>query len=143
MQLSSVVYPSSQTYTPTWSAPTPPALNNGTITGSYYQIGKLVWVQVDLIMGAGTTYGTGAYTFTLPTNLPVKTGKVFCGGSYIKITGTSFNTGIPTNVNAGSTSTTVVSIATSIAQGNYVSATLPGTFADTCEIHFTIMYETP
>lgn len=56
-----------QTYVPTWaSTGTQPALGNGTITGRYIQIGKLVYFTVTLTMGTTTTFGTGIYTFTLP-----------------------------------------------------------------------------
>jgi hypothetical protein len=54
-------------YTPAWTATgTAPVLNNGTLTGSYSQVGKLVFVYGKLLMGSSTTYGTGNYSFSLP-----------------------------------------------------------------------------
>lgn len=55
------------TYTPSWlSSGVAPALGNGTITGRYIQIGKLVYVQIKLTIGSTSTFGTGSYFFDLP-----------------------------------------------------------------------------
>jgi hypothetical protein len=54
-------------YTPAWTASgTPPVLGNGTLTGSYAQVGKLTFAAFTLTPGTTTTYGTGNYTVTLP-----------------------------------------------------------------------------
>lgn len=55
-------------YTPTWTAATTnPELGDGTLTGYYLQAGKLVVLSIVLTMGSTTTYGAGAYRFSLPT----------------------------------------------------------------------------
>lgn len=54
-------------YTPTWTASgTAPAKGNGTITGRYLQIGKLIHVTIAFAAGSTTTFGTGTWSFTLP-----------------------------------------------------------------------------
>jgi hypothetical protein len=54
-------------YTPSWtSSGTAPALGNGSITGSYVRIGDLGWFSIQFIAGSTTTFGTGAYSFSLP-----------------------------------------------------------------------------
>lgn len=54
-------------YTPTWaSSATQPVLGNGTLTGAYMRVGKLLAFRIALTMGSTTTYGTGTYQFTLP-----------------------------------------------------------------------------
>lgn len=54
-------------YTPAWtSSGTAPVLNNGTLTGTYIQVGKLVIGQANLIMGSTTTFGTGNYRLSVP-----------------------------------------------------------------------------
>lgn len=54
-------------YVPVWaSSGTAVALGNGTIAGSYLQVGKFVHGTVTLTFGTTTTFGTGAYTLTLP-----------------------------------------------------------------------------
>lgn len=54
-------------YTPVWSTSgTAPALNDGSLTGAFYQMGRLVNVRIVFIAGPGTTFGTGTYRFSLP-----------------------------------------------------------------------------
>ena len=54
-------------YTPTWGGNTTnPAIGNGTITGSYCQIGKTVFGRVKIVVGSTTTFGSGAYFLSLP-----------------------------------------------------------------------------
>lgn len=54
-------------YTPVWSAvTTQPVLGNGTLTGNYFQAGKLVHVRIVLNPGSTTTFGTGLYRLSLP-----------------------------------------------------------------------------
>lgn len=56
-------------YTPTWgSTGTAPAVGNGTIDGEYRKVGRELDFAIYLVMGSTTTYGTGAYTFTLPAS---------------------------------------------------------------------------
>jgi hypothetical protein len=55
-------------YTPTWTTDggTQPALNNGTLTGFFKLIGKICFVRVKLNPGSTTTFGSGAFQFSLP-----------------------------------------------------------------------------
>ena len=56
-----------QSYTPTWTASTTnPTLGNGILNGRYTQVGKLVTCNLYLQMGSTTTYGSGAWSFSLP-----------------------------------------------------------------------------
>jgi len=56
-----------QFYTPNWSALlVAPALGDGNIFGRYRVIGKTVSYALRLATGAGTTYGSGIWMFTLP-----------------------------------------------------------------------------
>ncbi|MGW9437927.1 hypothetical protein [Streptomyces sp. NPDC055607] len=55
------------TYTPVWTAATTnPVLGNGSIIGRHKKLGRLVNYQIDLTMGSTTTYGSGAWSITLP-----------------------------------------------------------------------------
>ena len=57
----------SETFTPTWTASgTAPAIGNGTLTGRYFRIQKIVFVQMLFVAGSTTTYGTGNYSFSVP-----------------------------------------------------------------------------
>jgi hypothetical protein len=64
-----------EAYTPTWaSTGTQPALGNGTIAGRYTKIGNTVHAIVTLTVGSTTTFGTGAWSFSMPsTMLPLTT----------------------------------------------------------------------
>jgi hypothetical protein len=55
-------------YTPAWTTDggTQPVLNNGTVTGAYKVIGKTCFVRVKLNPGSSTTFGSGAFQFSLP-----------------------------------------------------------------------------
>jgi len=54
-------------YTPSWtSTGTQPAIGNGSIAGSYVQIGKIEVASASIVAGSTTTYGTGNYSLSLP-----------------------------------------------------------------------------
>ncbi|MEU8379786.1 hypothetical protein [Streptosporangium sp. NPDC048865] len=60
-------------YTPTWTgATTNPSLGNGTLVAAYKRSdqSKSVYVRLRLVAGTTTTYGTGAWLFSLPSGLP-------------------------------------------------------------------------
>jgi len=60
--------PSWTSYTPTWTTSgTAPSLGNGTLTGGYLAIGKILFFRIQLQPGSTTTFGTGGYSFALPT----------------------------------------------------------------------------
>jgi hypothetical protein len=55
------------TYTPAWTAvTTAPAIGNGTLTGKYAVVGKVCHFTALVTFGSTTTFGSGAYTFSLP-----------------------------------------------------------------------------
>ena len=54
-------------YTVAWgSSGTAPAIGNGTIAGAYSQVQKTVMFRAQMTTGSTSTYGTGAYSITLP-----------------------------------------------------------------------------
>lgn len=57
------------TYTPTWTATsgTPAVGTGGSLTGDYFQVGKLVVFRMNLVLGTtGMSTGTGTWAFGLP-----------------------------------------------------------------------------
>ena len=55
------------TYTPTWTATgTAPAIGDGTINGAYHREGTDMHVNIVFTAGSTTTFGTGAWSFSLP-----------------------------------------------------------------------------
>ena len=56
-----------QSYTPVWTASTTnPSIGNGTLSGRYCLIGKLITAKIFLQFGTTSTPGSGAYSFTFP-----------------------------------------------------------------------------
>jgi hypothetical protein len=76
-------------YTPTW---TNGSIGNGTLTGSYLQIGDLVVVWIYMLAGGTTTFGAGsAWTFSLPVT--AASANLGVGSALIQDTGTAFFVG--------------------------------------------------
>ena len=70
----------SETYTPAWtSTGTAPAIGNGTLTGKYFRINKLVVAFIQWSAGSTTTFGTGNYRLSLPITAVGTTGYVGTG----------------------------------------------------------------
>lgn len=66
------VYSGWTSYTPTWTAATSnPSLGNGTLTAAYKRLdgSKSVYLRLRLVAGTTTTYGNGAWSFSLPAGL--------------------------------------------------------------------------
>lgn len=89
-------------YTPAWTgASVNPAIGDGSISGVWSKRGKHVTVQVIVTMGSTTTYGTGAWSFSVPfapsTSVPgMGSALAFDSGTNFKV-GTVFaNTGAST-----------------------------------------------
>ena len=99
-----MVYMEETTYTPTWTQPTgTPVVGDGTLTGSWSRDGDIVHANVNLTIGASTTFGTGAFRFSLP----------------IATTSTTVQTGIARLLDA--TTTLEVGVVVLAASGSYVT----------------------
>lgn len=90
------------TYTPTWTGNSSnPAIGNGTLTGRYYITGRIVYVDIALLIGSTTTMGTGYWTFSLPLTAVDTTSQVG-GSAQILDNGTRFWHLIPNLTTTGS-----------------------------------------
>jgi hypothetical protein len=76
-------------YVPGWfGTVTNPVIGNGSATGGYVQLGKIVHCWGKIVAGTTTTYGSGGYSF----GLPVAADAAFAGRlghGYLRDTGTS------------------------------------------------------
>lgn len=122
-------------YTPSWiSSGTAPALGNGTLTGRYKRQGDLVAVHINLTTGSTTTYGTGAYTLTLPVGgivgqlLGVQVKDASAGARYSGQVELVTTDGAGMRMNVGSSTSNV-------------GATVPMTFASGDQILISGIYE--
>lgn len=128
-------------YSPVWTCAsgTAPDKGNGTLTGRWTQVGKLVQGSLVLTAGSSTTFGNGgAFLFTLPaaanalldTNFPVGQAAIHdasAGADYI------YSVGI-------NTSTTVALFSPAQPAGT-ANQTVPVTFATTDVIRVSFAYE--
>lgn len=130
----------SETFTPTWtSSGTQPAIGNGTLTGRYFRINKLVFVQVLVTMGSTTTYGTGEYRFATP--LTARAGLYgYMSNGIARVYDSSANATFygQSTFQAGRTGDVVGLITATTA---YIGQTTPMTFAANDEIQLIYWYE--
>jgi hypothetical protein len=91
---------SNKTYTPTWTASVNPAIGNGSLSGRYMKIGKMVFVWLNMTAGSTTTFGTGAWHFSLPF-IPSTFGAQVAGGVKVLDSGTTLMTGVPVTLSDG------------------------------------------
>lgn len=57
-------------YTPTWTAATTaPAIGNGSLQGYYNLVGKTLDVRIYMLCGSTTTFGSGGYSWSLPSGI--------------------------------------------------------------------------
>lgn len=53
-------------FAPTWLAATNPSLGNGSLFGVYTRFGNQINVNISLLPGSTTTFGSGSWSFSLP-----------------------------------------------------------------------------
>lgn len=71
-------------YTPVWSSGgTQPSIGNGTLTGKWRRVGCFIEAEIYLLAGSTTTFGTGSYAFSLPTNMSFGFSRMASGGSFL------------------------------------------------------------
>jgi len=124
-----------EAYTPVWTATTTnPAIGNGSISGEYFRIQKLVVGSIFILCGSTTTYGSGDYRFSVPITA---TGD-FVSPVYGQILDAS--AGYPAYVGMGIwVTTTTFEFRTHGA--TVAKATTPITLATSDQLRFTFIYE--
>lgn len=124
-----------ETYTPTWTSnATNPVLGNGTLTGTYCRINKLVITSFKLLMGSTTTYGTGVYRISLP--IAARDADQTFG----TVIGYDASTGLFYSLLVSSTTSTQVYLSYGTAGGVF-AATVPITWAASDQVKGTFIYE--
>jgi len=64
-------------YTPTWTGSSGnPVIGNGIITGLWRRVGSDMEVQIYVYSGSTTTFGSGLYSWTIPSGYTIDTAKV-------------------------------------------------------------------
>lgn len=126
-------------YTPAWTAATTaPDIGNGTLVGYYLKIGRTVHVAVILTCGSTTTYGSGAWSFSLPATAS-SSGPSYLGSSRMTSSATWHG---QASISSGA-STFQVTFPTSATNTQSANASqgTPATLAATHTIRSTAVYQ--
>lgn len=119
-------------YTPVWTAASVnPSLGNGAISGIWSRQDRQIHVAVKVTMGSTTTFGTGAYSFSMPFSNA--SGEDYVGAVRALDSGTEFRIGTAIMGNAAST----VQLYFDSTAGQ-ASPTIPFTWASGDTIHLEI-----
>lgn len=124
-----------QSYTPTWTAATTnPSIGNGTLSGRYIQIGKLVYCQFRMLAGSTTTFGVGNWRFGYPVAPNTSNAALYQVGNIQAYDyGTMFHIGV--------TQYAGVTYMGLIINGNWVSGSAPFTWTNGDVLEVNVIYE--
>ena len=139
------INPPWSSYTPAWTGATAnPAIGNGTITGRYLLNQRMCFVNIEVVMGSTTTFGTGSWFFSTPPK-PDNSGDALahvddvpcCGSAKLTDTGTLDCVG--TSVIDAAASRIYV-VGTSHAATGIVAAAVPFTWASTDRLVLSLAF---
>lgn len=116
-----------------------PAIGNGTWSGRYCQVNKLVDFSVKITMGTTTTYGTGTYRVALPVSMSTSNPGRFLVVVTDNSGGTTFH-GVTYTV-SGTVAPIAIDNGTAGGAVAAVTATVPFTFANLDTIEVVGRYE--
>jgi hypothetical protein len=125
------------TYVPAWTASgTAPALGNGTITGRYAQVGKLVYCTGILTMGSTTTFGTGVWSVSLPVTAASASTGIYVGQAFL------FDNSVTAGRRSGCQAIPTTTTSTAYAGGGgQIAPAAPFTWAVSDKWSWTLWYE--
>jgi hypothetical protein len=125
-----------QPFTTSWTGSvTNPAIGDGSLTAFYTLENKICTVQIKMLAGSTTTFGSGTWAFSLPFGISNDVEQAV-GSALALDTGVNFYTGISL-INAGQS--TVVAYLGGTT-GNIISATNPFTWASGDYVYIQISY---
>ena len=128
----------STTYTPVWYGAIAPAIGNGTLTGRYFKIQKIVFVEILFSPGSTTTFGTGTYFFSLPVT--ARAGLFgFMSNGVARLYDSS--TGLATFAQTGFYNADYTKVMVYLEPVGQVGQTTPFTWAQSDEIIMSFWYE--
>lgn len=79
-------------YAVTWTAlTTNPSIGNGTLTGRFIRVGKMVTAAIKMIPGTTTTFGNGEWRFSMPSEA---TDIFYVGSAYALDAGQAHHAGV-------------------------------------------------
>ena len=132
-----------ETFTVGWKAASSnPVIGNGTKVGKYSQFNALVIVQISILPGSTTTFGSGQFIIDLPIPAKATLSQYSNTGFGYLIDSSAARCEIATTAVLNS-STTQIGIKYGPNTGAFgdVSSTVPFTWANGDQIHITFIYE--
>ena len=124
-----------QSYTVSWTAATTnPSIGNGTLSGRYIQIGKLVYCQFTMRAGSTTTFGSGNWRFSYPVAPNTTYANLYQVGSIYALDNGAANYNGITQYGGATYMGLIIS-------SNWVSATAPFTWANGDVLEVNVIYE--
>lgn len=120
------------------------ALGNGTSKSRYLKVGRLVVCQLHLEFGSTTTFGSGAFMFTLPINRLAGEGLNQNYGSARLIdvgSAAPYEAQIKNSSNAGNATLHAIDTAVSYGRLSAVTSTVPFTWALSDVVTASFIYE--
>jgi len=127
-------------YTPTWTATTTnPTLGNGTLTGSYMQVGNLIAFTISLAFGSTTSGGTGTWRFALPFALNFNRQSLICQAKGLDL-GVRWYTNLIGDSADPNTASTISIINPDSTDGDYLTATYPMTWGTDDALYIQGLY---
>lgn len=126
-------------YTPAWTATTTnPVINNGSITGQWQQINKLVVGNIWIVVGSTTNIGSGFYRFSVP--LAINANQFFVGSVQILDNSAGYTAYIGAGLPVTSGGTTIEF--RTHGAGTFTNAVpVPGGLANGDQIRIQFVYE--
>lgn len=125
-----------QAFNPVWTASsTNPVVGNGTLAGRYTRIGKTVHCTIHLTAGSTTTFGSGFWSFKLPT---ASASPKWCpvGVAYVRDVSTTSNTRfLHVRLNSADT------ILASSADNSFLAGSVPFAWAASDFLSLSVTYE--
>jgi len=127
----------SETFTPTWTASTTnPTLNNGTLSGRYFRLNKMIFCQIFLQFGSTTAAGSGSYRWALPVTARTPIATFLSIGSGRFYDASTFTATLTTVIFGGTT--TYVNM---YYPSTFIGSTSPVVPANGDEFHLNFWYE--
>lgn len=125
-------------YTPSWTASSgTPSKGNGTLSGSYIQIGKTVFFNMVLVWGSTTSGGTSGNRWIF--SLPVAAAENFAAACSIRDNSAPTNESASADCRTGAASTAIFAI--SSASGDPVGQGTPWSWANGDTLKITGIYQ--
>jgi hypothetical protein len=133
-----------QLWTPTWAGGSP-AINDGTLTGRFYVMGRICVATMFFKGDTSTDFGSGTWFFTLPLNATITAASAALGfglaqGAWLldNNTGNYYTEGWKVRFQA----TNSITISTGDGAAlSHVGSTVPFTWGNNDELAFTFIYE--